>query len=98
MDCRPFAQGRIAASLQYRATAIRAGSQADPPTTTSENPMRLSCADILAGRAKPDTDVTVAGWVRTRRDSKAGLSFIHVSDGSGFHPVQVVAPGTLSNY
>src|SRR4051794_27196641 len=59
---------------------------------------RLSCADILSGRAQPGVDVTLNGWVRTRRDSKAGLSFIHVSDGSGFHPVQVVAPGTLANY
>ncbi len=59
---------------------------------------RYSCADILAGRAPADTPVTVNGWVRTRRDSKAGVSFVHVSDGSGFHPVQVVAPQTLSNY
>jgi asparaginyl-tRNA synthetase len=36
--------------------------------------------------------------VRTRRDSKAGVSFVHVSDGSGFHPLQVVAPSTLANY
>jgi asparaginyl-tRNA synthetase len=36
--------------------------------------------------------------VRTRRDSKAGISFVHVSDGSCFHPVQVVAPNTLPNY
>ena len=42
--------------------------------------------------------MTVNGWVRTRRDSKAGLSFVHVSDGSSFHPVQVVAPNTLPNY
>ncbi len=62
------------------------------------NTTRLSCADILAGRAPADTPVTVNGWVRTRRDSKAGLSFVHVSDGSGFHPVQVVAPQSLSNY
>ena len=46
----------------------------------------------------PGTDVTVKGWVRTRRDSKAGLSFVHVHDGSCFDPIQVVAPGTLSNY
>jgi asparaginyl-tRNA synthetase len=58
----------------------------------------LSCADILAGRAPQDTPVTLKGWVRTRRDSKAGISFVHVSDGSGFHPVQVVAPSTLANY
>jgi len=58
----------------------------------------LSVRDILAGRAPKDAPVTVRGWVRTRRDSKAGISFIHVSDGSSFHPVQVVAPNTLANY
>ncbi len=58
----------------------------------------LSCADILAGRAPQDGATTLKGWVRTRRDSKAGLSFIHVSDGSSFQPVQVVAPAALPNY
>jgi asparaginyl-tRNA synthetase len=53
---------------------------------------------ILAGRAPQDAPVTVKGWVRTRRDSKAGISFVHLSDGSSFHPLQVVAPSTLSNY
>ena len=56
----------------------------------------LSCADILAGRAPQDAPVTLQGWVRTRRDSKAGISFVHLSDGSGFHPVQVVAPSTTA--
>jgi asparaginyl-tRNA synthetase len=55
--------------------------------------------DILAGRAPKDAPVTVKGWVRTRRDAKgAGISFVNVSDGSCFHPVQVVAPNTLTNY
>jgi len=58
----------------------------------------LTCADILAGRAPNDNQVTLTGWVRTRRDSKAGISFVHVSDGSCFHPVQIVAPDTLANY
>ncbi|HUW37889.1 MAG TPA: asparagine--tRNA ligase [Rhodocyclaceae bacterium] len=57
-----------------------------------------SCHDILSGRAPADSPVTLKGWVRTRRDSKAGISFVHVSDGSCFHPVQVVAPNTLPNY
>ena len=57
-----------------------------------------SCADVLAGRAPKDAPVVLKGWVRTRRDSKAGFSFIHLSDGSSFHPVQVVAPAALSNY
>jgi len=59
---------------------------------------KLSVKDILGGRAPKDSPVTVQGWVRTRRDSKAGISFVHLSDGSSFHPVQVVAPNTLPNY
>src|SRR3954447_16819521 len=58
----------------------------------------LSVREVLTGRAPNETPVTVRGWVRTRRDSKAGISFVHVSDGSAFHPVQVVAPNTLPNY
>ncbi len=58
----------------------------------------FSCRQVLAGAAPKDTAVTVKGWVRTRRDSKAGISFVNVSDGSCFHPVQVVAPNTLANY
>jgi asparaginyl-tRNA synthetase len=54
--------------------------------------------EILSGQAPQDIPVTIKGWVRTRRDSKAGISFVHVSDGSAFHPVQVVAPNTLPNY
>jgi asparaginyl-tRNA synthetase len=53
---------------------------------------------ILKGQAPQDETVTVKGWVRTRRDSKAGISFLQVSDGSSFHPVQVVVPNTLANY
>src|SRR5437899_2944227 len=58
----------------------------------------FSGREILAGRAPQEAPVTTRGWVRTRRDSKAGISFVHVSDGSAFHPVQVVAPNTLPNY
>jgi len=58
----------------------------------------LQVRAILAGAAPPDQPVTVKGWVRTRRDSKAGISFVHLSDGSSFHPLQVVAPSTLPNY
>ena len=58
----------------------------------------LSVREILAGEAPADMPVTVKGWVRTRRDSKAGISFVHLSDGSCFHPLQVVAPNALPNY
>jgi asparaginyl-tRNA synthetase len=58
----------------------------------------FSVRQVLAGEAPSDAPVAVRGWVRTRRDSRAGISFIHLSDGSCFHPVQIVAPNTLPNY
>ena len=42
--------------------------------------------------------VRLQGWVRTRRDSKGGFSFIELNDGSCFGNVQIVADGTLPNY
>ena len=42
--------------------------------------------------------VTVAGWVRTRRDSKGGFSFLELNDGSCFDSLQVIADGGLPNY
>lgn len=54
--------------------------------------------DILQGRVAVGSEVTVQGWVRTRRDSKAGLSFIAVYDGSCFDPIQAVVNNNLENY
>ena len=42
--------------------------------------------------------IKVAGWVRTRRDSKGGFSFVELNDGSSFSGVQVIVPGELENY
>ena len=44
------------------------------------------------------TVVTVAGWIRTRRDSKGGFSFIELNDGSCFGNIQILAENTLDNY
>ncbi|MFC4698923.1 asparagine--tRNA ligase [Glaciecola siphonariae] len=55
-------------------------------------------ADVLAGKHPVASTVQVQGWVRTKRDSKAGLSFIALHDGSCFDPVQVVALNSLANY
>jgi asparaginyl-tRNA synthetase len=54
--------------------------------------------DILAGRPPVGARATAQGWIRTRRDSKAGLSFLALHDGSCFDALQVVAPETLGNY
>jgi len=54
--------------------------------------------DVLDGRVAVESEVTVRGWVRTRRDSKAGISFIAIYDGSCFNPVQAVVNNSLTNY
>lgn len=54
--------------------------------------------DVLNGTYAVGETVTVRGWVRTRRDSKAGISFINVHDGSCFDTVQAVVPNELNNY
>ena len=41
--------------------------------------------------------VTVAGWLRTRRDS-SGFSFLEVNDGSCLANMQVIADKNLANY
>jgi asparaginyl-tRNA synthetase len=59
---------------------------------------RTSISQLLAGQLEANSTVIVRGWVRTRRDSKAGLSFIALHDGSCFESIQVVANNSLSNY
>src|SRR4029077_12133184 len=43
-------------------------------------------------------EVLLQGWVRTRRDSKGGFSFLELNDGSCLGNVQVIADGSLPNY
>ncbi|MBA2657134.1 MAG: asparagine--tRNA ligase [Tatlockia sp.] len=52
----------------------------------------------LKGEISVDETVIVRGWVKTRRDSKSGLSFISLHDGSCFLPIQIVATDSLPNY
>ncbi len=58
----------------------------------------VSVKKIFKDSSLIDQTVTIEGWVRTRRDSKAGISFMAVSDGSCFDPLQCVVPNTLANY
>ncbi|MER2528202.1 MAG: asparagine--tRNA ligase [Candidatus Competibacter denitrificans] len=55
-------------------------------------------AAVLGGKTPLGQEITVQGWVRTRRDSKAGLSFVTLHDGSSFEPLQIIAPAELPNY
>ena len=58
----------------------------------------LAISELLKGKVAVDSQVTIKGWIRTRRDSKAGISFLAVHDGSCFDPIQAVVPNSLNNY
>ena len=60
----------------------------------------MSKLSVSAAR-QPDTVgqlATLQGWVRTRRDSKAGFSFIELNDGTCMANIQVIADSELPNY
>src|SRR5438105_15206878 len=55
----------------------------------------------VAQARKPESigrQASLHGWVRTRRDSKGGFSFLELNDGSCFGNVQIIAEGKLPNY
>jgi asparaginyl-tRNA synthetase len=58
----------------------------------------VSVRDLLTGKVPVGSEITLKGWVRTRRDSKQGFSFINLHDGSCFDAIQVVADGSLPDY
>lgn len=58
----------------------------------------IAIKKLLSGEMSVGSSVQIAGWVKTRRDSKAGISFLNISDGSCFSPIQVVVPNDLANY
>lgn len=57
-----------------------------------------SIASVLRGKVAVGEIVTIRGWVRSKRDSRASISFIEVNDGSAFGSIQAVAPAALDNY
>ena len=58
---------------------------------------RTKIAKVLA-LEDVGAEVTVMGWVRTRRDSKGGFSLVEINDGSSLSGLQIIADKKLSNY
>ncbi len=58
--------------------------------------MRSLIRDLLAS-SEPRSSVEAAGWVRTRRDSKA-FSFLELNDGSCLGNLQVIADQGIAGY
>lgn len=59
--------------------------------------MHRRIADLLKN-GKPGEAAEVRGWVRTRRDSKGGFSFVEINDGSCFASLQAVVPADLPGF
>ncbi|WP_367680326.1 asparagine--tRNA ligase [Candidatus Fukatsuia anoeciicola] len=57
-----------------------------------------SIVEVLQGLVILNSKVIVRGWVRTKRDSKKGISFIDLYDGSCFNVLQIIAHDYLNNY
>ncbi len=53
--------------------------------------------DLFANTPEDGTPITVSGWVRTVRDSKA-FAFIELNDGSSFKNIQVVVNDTVPDF
>ena len=53
---------------------------------------------ILRHEVPPGTEVCIEGWVRSRRSSRGGFSFVQVHDGSCFDGLQAVVDAALPNY
>ena len=60
--------------------------------------MIVAIKSILQHATPIDSQVTVQGWLRSRRSSKGGFSFLHIHDGSCFGTVQAIADQALPNY
>ena len=59
--------------------------------------MNYSVRSLFRQTPSDGTEVTVSGWVRTVRDSKA-FAFIAINDGTFFKTVQVVCEQNLDNF
>ena len=58
----------------------------------------VAAREVLAGAVAPGREVEVRGWVKSRRSSKGGFSFVALNDGSCVADLQLVADEALPNY
>ncbi|CAL4323070.1 asparagine--tRNA ligase [Buchnera aphidicola] len=57
-----------------------------------------SVLEILQDNIMINSTITIFGWIKNRRDSKSGFSFLTINDGSSLYTIQIIAINTLSNY
>ncbi|QJC33759.1 asparagine--tRNA ligase [Enterobacteriaceae endosymbiont of Donacia provostii] len=57
-----------------------------------------SISELVTGKFKINQIISIGGWVRNKRHSKLGISFINLYDGSYIYDIQIIANNTLYNY
>ncbi len=71
----------------------------DATHTTAVGSIPRRIKDLLSKPIEPDNNsIIVQGWLRTRRDSKGGFSFLQINDGSCLENLQVIADNSLEEY
>ena len=64
----------------------------------AEQPRITTVKETFEEELVEGTMLQLCGWVRSKRTSKGGFSFVHLNDGSCLSNLQVVADGELENY
>src|SRR3954453_13980806 len=91
-------------STSWKATLMRIGAseQSGPPFRGGQHPEGWCMDRISVAQARKveavGRQVRLQGWVRTRRDSKGGFSFLELNDGSSLGNIQILAEAALPNY
>ncbi|QJC29756.1 asparagine--tRNA ligase [Enterobacteriaceae endosymbiont of Plateumaris pusilla] len=57
-----------------------------------------SISQLIKDKVKINSEITIGGWVRTKRNSKTGITFIVLYDGSCIDDIQIIANSSLNNY
>jgi len=60
--------------------------------------MPLTKIAKLLRDGQPEQNVEVAGWVRTKRESKQGFAFLELNDGSSMTGLQVIVDDTVPGF
>lgn len=58
----------------------------------------VSISDVFLDKIKLNSSICIQGWIKNKRTSKMGLSFIDLYDGSCVYCIQVLAQNKLQNY
>ncbi|QJC32143.1 asparagine--tRNA ligase [Enterobacteriaceae endosymbiont of Donacia versicolorea] len=55
-------------------------------------------SQLITNKKNIDSEISIGGWVRNRRHSKIGITFINLYDGSCLEDIQIIASYKLNNY